>query len=81
MFEILKENINYKDYDNKYSEENFYKKIKEYIDARIEEKLNSFQVLLRLIGLFVVPLFLIYNQPDLSTSICISIIFNLIHYL
>jgi len=43
-----------------------------------EDKLNSFAVLIKVIGLFVVPLLLIYNQPDLSTSICISIIFCIV---
>jgi len=43
-----------------------------------EEKLNSFPVLMKIVSLFAVPLFLIYNQPDLSTSICISIIFCIV---
>lgn len=39
------------------------------------EKLNSFRTLSKMILLFLPPLFLIYNQPDLSTSIMIIVIF------
>ena len=42
---------------------------------RYKDKLNNFKTLLLLIITLIVPLILIYQQPDLSTSIMIIIIF------
>ncbi len=39
------------------------------------EKLNTFRILGSLVALLAVPLFCVYKQPDLSTSIMIFIIF------
>ncbi len=39
------------------------------------EKLNTFRTLTKMVVLFLPPLGLIYNQPDLSTSIMLIIIF------
>lgn len=39
------------------------------------DKFNSFRSLLKMIVLFLPPLFLVYNQPDLSTSIMLIVIF------
>ncbi|MGL5260126.1 MAG: FtsW/RodA/SpoVE family cell cycle protein [Lachnospiraceae bacterium] len=40
-----------------------------------KDKLNTFKVLLMSFGLLIFPLYLIYTQPDLSTSIMIVILF------
>ncbi len=42
------------------------------------ERLNTFSTLLKTVLLFLPPLFLIYHQPDLSTSIMMVIIFCII---
>lgn len=42
------------------------------------EKLNSFRGLVKTVALLLPPLFLIYNQPDLSTSIMVVIIFCIV---
>ncbi|MBR0148951.1 MAG: rod shape-determining protein RodA [Lachnospiraceae bacterium] len=39
------------------------------------EKLNTFKVLLQLFGMMLIPLVLVFKQPDLSTTIMILIIF------
>ena len=46
-----------------------------------KEKLNSFRTLATMTALFLPPLFLIYNQPDLSTSIMLTIIFCIILFI
>ena len=46
-----------------------------------KEKLNSFRTLAIITALFLPPLFLIYNQPDLSTSIMLMIIFCIILFI
>lgn len=46
-----------------------------------KEKLNSFKVLTQLILLLFPPLFLVFKQPDLSTSIMIFIIFCVLIYI
>ena len=45
-----------------------------YLDKN-KEKINTFKVIASSVILFVVPLYLILAQPDLSTSIVISLIF------
>lgn len=42
---------------------------------KFKEKLSTFPVLSRMALLIIPPLFLVYNQPDLSTTIMIIIIF------
>lgn len=46
-----------------------------------KEKLNTFGVLMRAVILLVPPLFMVYKQPDLSTSIMIFIIFCVCIYI
>lgn len=45
------------------------------------EKLNSFRTLATMVLLLLPPLFLVYNQPDLSTTIMIGIIFCVILFI
>ena len=42
---------------------------------KYKEKISSFHLFLLCCGLFIVPFFLIYKQPDLSTSIMLIFIF------
>ncbi len=46
-----------------------------------KEKLNSFRTLFKMIGLYIPPLFLVYHQPDLSTSIILVVIFGVMLYI
>lgn len=46
-----------------------------------KEKLNSFRTLTQIVALFLPPLFLIYHQPDLSTSIMLMVIFCVILFI
>ena len=45
-----------------------------------KDKLNSFGVLAKLVGLMVPPLFLVLKQPDLSTTILTFVIFCVLLY-
>lgn len=45
------------------------------------EKLNTFRTLTKMVILFLPPLGLIYNQPDLSTSIMLIIIFCIMMFI
>ncbi len=45
---------------------------------KYKEKISSFHLFLLCCGLFLVPFFLIYKQPDLSTSIMLIFIFSAI---
>lgn len=51
-----------------------------YFFNKFKDKLNTFKIILATIILFGIPLFLIYKQPDLSTSIAICIIFAVMFY-
>lgn len=42
---------------------------------KYEEKLNTFRMIITMIGLVLIPLFLVYKEPDLSTSIMIVVTF------
>lgn len=46
-----------------------------------KDKLNNFKILSVIVILFAVPLFLIYKQPDLSTSIAIALVFAVMIYI
>ena len=47
---------------------------------KYQEKLNTIQVIIASIGLFGVPLYLVYKQPDLSTSVVIILLFCVMIY-
>ena len=47
---------------------------------KYKEKISSFHLFLLCCGLFIVPFFLVYKQPDLSTSIVMIVIFGSILY-
>lgn len=46
-----------------------------------EEDLNKPQTILKAVGLVAIPWFLIYKQPDLSTSIVVLLIFCTIYFI
>lgn len=46
-----------------------------------EEKLNTFRVIMESAALLVVPLFLIYNQPDMKNTITVAILFCVLIYI
>lgn len=48
---------------------------------KYKDKLNTVRILLLFVVTFAIPLFLVYNQPDLSTSIVIIISFCVIMYI
>ena len=50
------------------------------IIGKHHEKLNTFKVIVYVTVIFLVPLALILDQPDLSTSICICAMFCIIMY-
>lgn len=46
-----------------------------------EEKLNTFRVIMESAAFLVVPLFLIYNQPDMKNTITVAILFCVLIYI
>ncbi|MBR5337324.1 MAG: rod shape-determining protein RodA [Lachnospiraceae bacterium] len=49
--------------------------------SKYEDRLNDWKILLTMIVLAIVPLYLIKEQPDLSTSIVVAIIFCVMIYI
>ena len=47
----------------------------------MKEDLNKPQTILKAVGLVAIPWFLIYKQPDLSTSIVVLLIFCTIYFI
>ena len=47
---------------------------------KYREKISNFHLLLVCSGLFIVPFFLVYKQPDLSTSLVMIFIFSAIMF-
>ena len=43
--------------------------------GRFEEELNTFKVIIACVAIFAIPAFMIFKQPDLSTTIAFSMIF------
>lgn len=46
-----------------------------------EDKLNTFRVIMESAVLLVIPLFLIYNQPDMKNTITVAILFCVLIYI
>lgn len=52
-----------------------------YYFTKYKDKINTFQVIISALGLIAIPVLLIINQPDLSTTLSIVAVFAILFYL